>query len=159
MAFNPFPFKNGILALLTLISIYIGRQFFITAWEQLRQRKASMNTLVSLSVSIAFLYSLIVSIFPLILTSRGLEPTTYFESAAMIIAFVLTGHYLEDKAKKGTADAVKALTSLQPETVRLRKVSVENGMPVVEDSRVSSRPRDWTRVSSCLLHCRWILDH
>ena len=136
MAFNPFPFKNGILALLTLISIYVGRQFFITAWEQLRQRKASMNTLVSLSVSIAFLYSLIISIFPLILTSRGLEPTTYFESAAMIIAFVLTGHYLEDKAKRGTAEAVKALTGLQPETVRLRKVSVENGMPVVEEVEI-----------------------
>ncbi|MBR6001764.1 MAG: HAD-IC family P-type ATPase [Bacteroidales bacterium] len=133
MAFNPFPFKNGILALLTLLSIYIGRQFFITAWKQLRQKKASMNTLVSLSVSIVFIYSVIISIFPSILTSRGLEPTTYYESAAMIIAFVFAGHYLEDKAKSRTAEAVKALTGLQPETVRLRKVRVENGMPVVEE--------------------------
>lgn len=136
MAFKPFPYKNLVLALLTLVSIGLGRQFFITAWEQLRHKKASMNTLVSLSVSIAYLYSLTISIFPSILTSRGLEPTTYFESAAMIIAFVLTGHYLEDRAKKGTAAAVKALTGLQPSTVRLRKVSVENGLPVVEEIEI-----------------------
>ncbi|MBO7544187.1 MAG: HAD-IC family P-type ATPase [Bacteroidales bacterium] len=136
MAFKPFPYKNLILALMTLVSIGLGRQFFITAWNQLRQRKASMNTLVSLSVSIVFIYSLIISIFPSILTSRGLEPTTYYESAAMIIAFILAGHYLEDKAKQGTAAAVKGLIGLQPKTVRLRKVTVENGMPVVEEIEI-----------------------
>lgn len=136
MAFKPFPYKNLVLALMTLVSIGLGRQFFITAWNQLRQRKASMNTLVSLSVSIVFIYSLIISIFPSILTSRGLESTTYYESAAMIIAFILAGHYLEDKAKQGTAAAVKGLIGLQPKTVRLRKVTVENGMPVVEEIEI-----------------------
>ena len=92
-----------------------------------------MNALVALSVSISFIYSLIISIFPSILTSRGLEPRTWFESSAMIIAFILAGHYLEDRAQKRTAAAVNALISLSPKTATLRKVSVENGMPVIEE--------------------------
>ena len=133
MAFKDFPFKNGILALLTLVSIYAGRRFFIGAWKQMKKRTATMDTLVALSVAISFLYSLIISIFPTILTSRGLPAQTYFESASMITAFILAGRYLEEKAKQGTAAAVKSLTGLQPRTVTLRKIKVENGVPVIEE--------------------------
>ena len=133
MAFKDFPFKNGILALLTLVSIYAGRRFFISAWKQMKKRTATMDTLVALSVAISFLYSLIISIFPTILTSRGLPAQTYFESASMITVFILAGRYLEEKAKQGTAAAVKALTGLQPRTVTLRKIKVENGVPVFEE--------------------------
>ena len=133
MAFKPFPYKNLVLALFALVSIYAGRDFFILAWQQLRERRFTMNALVALSVSISFIYSLIISIFPSILTSRGLEPRTWFESSAMIIAFILAGHYLEDRAQKRTAAAVNALISLSPKTATLRKVSVENGMPVIEE--------------------------
>ena len=136
MGFNPFPFKNGVLVILTLVSLYAGRRFFVTAWKQLKKKSASMDTLVALSVSISFLYSLVISIFPSILSSRGLEPHTYFESASMITAFILVGRYLEEKAKQGTAAAVKGLTGLQPKTVTLRKVVVEEGTPVVEESVV-----------------------
>ncbi|MBR6053721.1 MAG: heavy metal translocating P-type ATPase [Bacteroidales bacterium] len=133
MAFKGFPFKNGILAILTLVSIYAGRRFFISAWKQMKKRTATMDTLVALSVSISFLYSLIISIFPTLLTSRGLPAQTYFESASMITAFILIGRYLEEKAKRKTAAAVKALTGLQPRTVTLRKIKVENGVPVFEE--------------------------
>ncbi len=136
MGFKPFPFKNGVLVILTLVSLYAGRRFFVTAWKQLKKKSASMDTLVALSVSISFLYSLVISIFPSILSSRGLEPHTYFESASMITAFILVGRYLEEKAKQGTAAAVKGLTGLQPKTVTLRKVVVEEGTPVVEESVV-----------------------
>ncbi|MDO5572292.1 MAG: heavy metal translocating P-type ATPase [Bacteroidales bacterium] len=92
---------------------YFGSSFFVNAVKQLRHKKASMDTLVALSTSIAFLFSLFNLLYPSFWTSKGLEPHLYFEASGVIIAFVLLGKFMEAKAKNNTSGAIKKLMGLQ----------------------------------------------
>jgi len=103
----------------TVIVFYFGREFFIGAYKQLLHRSANMDTLVALSTGIAYLFSLFNTFFPSFWTSRGLVPHVYFDASAGIIAFILLGRWLEDKAKANTSSAIKKLMGLQPKTVTL----------------------------------------
>jgi Cu2+-exporting ATPase len=76
-----------------------------------------MDTLVALSTSIAYLFSVFNTLFPDYLISKGLEPHVYFEAAGVIIAFILLGKCFEEKAKSSTSSALKKLIGLQPKTV------------------------------------------
>ena len=80
-----------------------------------------MDTLVALSTSIAFLFSLFNTFFPDFWYNRGLEPHVYYEAATVIIAFVLLGKLMEEKAKGNTSSAIRKLMGLQPKTARLIK--------------------------------------
>ena len=104
------------LAVFTLIVVILfGRRFFKSAWNQLRHGSANMDTLVALSVGISWLFSAFNLLFPEVWTSRGLKAGLYFESSAMILAFVLLGRWLEERAKHGTTASLRALKQLQPE--------------------------------------------
>ncbi len=118
MLFMHIPYANYImLALATPVVVLFGRQFFVNAWKQASHRSANMDTLVALSTGIAFLFSLVNTFFPSIWTSRGMEAHVYYEAAAVIIAFILLGKMLEEKAKGNTSGAIKKLMGLQPNTV------------------------------------------
>lgn len=120
MGFNDFPGKGIVLlALATPVVFWCGRRFITTAWKQLRHGSASMDTLVALSILISYMFSVFNLLFPKVWTSRGLEPHLYFESATMIVAFILIGRVLEEKAKHSTSSAIRNLAGLQPKTVRL----------------------------------------
>lgn len=106
------------LALTVPILFYSGGGFYVHAWKQALRRTANMDTLVTLSTSIAFLFSLFNTLFPSFWTSRGIEPHVYYEAAGMIIAFVLLGKLLEERAKNSTTSAIKSLMGLQPKTAR-----------------------------------------
>ena len=107
-----------IISLLNLI--YCGRQFFVTAWKQLIHGSANMDTLVALSTGISFLFSTFNTFFgEQVWGARGIEWHTWFDASVMIITFVLTGRLLEERAKNGTASAIRALMGLQPKTARL----------------------------------------
>lgn len=106
------------LALTVPILFYSGREFYVHAWKQALHRTANMDTLVTLSTSIAFLFSLFNTLFPSFWTSRGIDPHVYYEAAGMIIAFVLLGKLLEERAKNSTTSAIKSLMGLQPKTAR-----------------------------------------
>lgn len=100
----------------------------MNAWQQLRHRTATMDTLVALSTGIAYLFSLFNLVFPEFWLSRGVEPHVYFEAAAVIVAFILLGRTLEEKAKGDTTASLKKLIGLQPKmrssslrTVRRRR--------------------------------------
>lgn len=80
----------------------------MNAWQQLRHRSATMDTLVALSTGIAYLFSLFNLVFPEFWLSRGVEPHVYFEAAAVIIAFILLGRTLEEKAKGDTTSSLKS---------------------------------------------------
>lgn len=95
----------------------LGRGFFTNAWKQLRQHTSNMDTLVATSTSVAYLFSLFNLLFPEFWRQRGIEPHLYFESSAMIIAFILLGRLLENKAKQQTSTAIRKLMNLQPQTV------------------------------------------
>lgn len=105
--------------LATPVVCWAGRDFFIRAGRQLRRRAASMDTLVALSVGVAYLFSAANVLFPDFWLAKGILPHVYFETASVIITFVLLGRCLEEKAKSNTSSSLKKLVSLQPQTVTL----------------------------------------
>src|SRR4051812_29193388 len=112
------PYANYIMwALATPVVLIFGKQFFVGAWKQLKHRSANMDTLVALSTGVAYLFSVFNTLFPAYWYSRGLHAHVYFEASAVVIAFILLGKMLEEKAKGNTSSAIKKLMGLQPKTV------------------------------------------
>ena len=111
---------NIVMWILATISIvFFGRSFYINALRQAKHRSANMDTLIALSTAMAYLLSLFNTLFPKVLLSKGIEPHIYFESVAVIIAFILLGRWLEERAKDSTASALKKLIGLQPKRVNV----------------------------------------
>ncbi|MBB1150199.1 copper-translocating P-type ATPase [Myroides sp. NP-2] len=118
MFFMDIPYGNEIMWLFsTPVLLYFGKDFFVNAWKQTKNRSANMDTLVALSTGIAYVFSVFTMLFPEFWARRGLEAHVYFEAAAVIIAFILLGKLLEEKAKGNTSSAIKKLMGLQPKTV------------------------------------------
>ncbi|RZK35392.1 MAG: heavy metal translocating P-type ATPase, partial [Hymenobacter sp.] len=118
MFFMNMPYANYIMwALSTPIVILLGKQFFIGAWKQAKHRSTNMDTLVALSTGVAYLFSVFNTVYPQYWHNRGLHAHVYFEAAAVVIAFILVGKMLEEKAKGNTSSAIKKLMGLQPKTV------------------------------------------
>ncbi|MDD4224845.1 MAG: heavy metal translocating P-type ATPase [Mariniphaga sp.] len=112
------PFAKEIMwALSTPVVIWLGRDFFIQAWKQAKHLSATMDTLVSLSTGVAYIFSVFNTLFPQFWTNKGLHDHVYFEASAVIIAFILLGKLLEEKAKGNTSSAIKKLMGLRPKTV------------------------------------------
>lgn len=105
--------------LATPIVFGLGRDFFTGAWKQLRHRSANMDTLVAISTGTAYFFSLFNLLFPDFWRSRGLEPHVYFEASGVVVAFILLGRMLEERAKAGTSSAIRRLMGFQPKTVTL----------------------------------------
>ena len=120
MFFMDMPYANYIMWLLASpVLFWCGRGFFVNAWKQLRHRSVTMDTLVASSTGIAYLFSLFNMLFPSVWLSRGIEPHVYFEASSVIIAFILLGRLLEERAKGSTTSAIRKLMGLQPRTVML----------------------------------------
>ncbi len=118
MFFMDMPYANYLMWFLsTPMLFYFGRQFFTGAWKQLKHRSANMDTLVAMSTGTAYIFSVIVTLFPHALHSKGIHSHVYFEAAGIVIAFILLGKLLEEKAKGNTSSAIKKLMGLQPKTV------------------------------------------
>ena len=130
---------EGVLAFPVLA--VAGRRFFAGALAELRHKSPGMNTLVALGAGSAFLYSALAVLAP------GLFPpgaaTTYFEAAAVIVALILLGKYLEALAKGRTQAAIQKLLSLRPKTARVLTPEGERERPVealLPGDRVRVRP-------------------
>ncbi|MDH5379556.1 MAG: heavy metal translocating P-type ATPase [Cyclobacteriaceae bacterium] len=120
MFFIDMPYVNYVLWLLTTPVLFkYGKEFFIIAWKQAQHKSVNMDTLVALSTSVAYFYSIFTTLFPEIIRKAGAEPHVYYEAAAVIIFFILLGRFFEEKAKAGTATAIKKLIGLQPKEVIL----------------------------------------
>lgn len=109
------------LTLSTPVIFWFGRQFHINAYKQLKHFRANMDSLISLSSTIAYVYSIAAILLKDYFQYRGLTPHLYFESAAMIITFVLLGKWLEERAKGKTASAIKKIMGLQPQMVWVKQ--------------------------------------
>lgn len=117
-AFMSMPYANYIMwALATPVVFLSGNSFFMRAVRQLRHRKFSMDTLVALSTGTAYIFSVFNTLFPHYWHSRGLHAHVYFEASAVVIAFLLLGKLLEERAKGNTSAALRKLIGLQPKTV------------------------------------------
>jgi Cu2+-exporting ATPase len=118
MFYMDMPYANYIMwALATPVVLVFGRQFFVGAWKQAKHRSANMDTLVTLSTGVAYVFSVFNTLYPQYWHSKGLHAHVYFEAAAVVIAFILLGKMLEEKAKGNTSSAIKKLMGLQPKTV------------------------------------------
>ena len=134
MFFMNMSYANEIMwAFSTPVVLWLGRDFFINAWKQAKHRSANMDTLVALSTGIAYLFSVFNMLFADFWHQRGLHAHVYFEAAAVIIAFILLGKLLEEKAKGNTSSAIKKLMGLQPKTVIVIQADGTEKQTAIED--------------------------
>lgn len=131
MFFMDIPYANEIMWVLsTPVIFWLGRDFFINAWKQAKHRSANMDALVALSTSVAYLFSVFNTLFPQFWLDRGVHPHVYFEAACVIIAFILLGRLLEEKAKGNTSSSIKKLIGLQPKTVTVSENGNYTELPI-----------------------------
>jgi P-type Cu+ transporter len=125
------------LVLTAPILFWAGSGFFINAWKALKRHTATMDTLVAVGTGTAYLYSLFPTFNPQWFTAQGLNPDVYFEAAAVIIALLLLGRLLENRAKGQTSEAIRKLMGLQAKTARVirdgREVDIAIAQVVLGD--------------------------
>ena len=125
-------FSNQVCMILALLNmVYCGRQFYVSAFKQLRHHTANMDSLVALSTLVAFLFSTFNTFWgEQVWGACGIEWHTYFDASVMIITFVLTGRCLEEKAKDSTASSIRQLLGMQPKTARIVNGDELNDVPI-----------------------------
>lgn len=134
MFFMDIPWANEIMwVFATPVVVWLGKDFFVNAWKQARHRSANMDTLVALSTGIAYIFSVFDMLFPSFWHNKGLHAHVYFEAASVVIAFILLGKMLEEKAKGNTSSAIKKLIGLQPKTVTLLQADGSEKQVAIED--------------------------
>lgn len=131
MFFPNMPYAPWISMILTIpVLFYFGAHFFKNSWKLAKHGSTNMDTLVALSTGIAFAFSFFNTVYPHFFESRGFEAHVYYEAAAVIIAFISLGKWMEEKAKSNTSTALKKLMGLQPKMVKVIIDEKEIEMPV-----------------------------
>ncbi len=111
--------------LATPVQFYVGWQYYLGAYKSLRNRSANMDVLIAMGSSVAYLYSLAVTL--------GILPGhVYFETSAVIITLIKLGKYLEARAKGRTSEAIKKLMSLRAKTAHILRGAEELEVPADE---------------------------
>ncbi|MBI2590856.1 MAG: copper-translocating P-type ATPase, partial [Candidatus Blackburnbacteria bacterium] len=118
------------LVLATPIQFWIGWEFYRNTWASLKNRAANMDTLIAIGTTTAYLYSVVVTVFPDLVEKVGIEQMPYFDTSTVIIALILLGRYLEARAKAGTSEAIRKLIGLQAKTARVVRGKVERDIPI-----------------------------
>ena len=121
-----------LLALTIGIMSWAGRHFYTRAWSALRHGTADMNTLVAVGTGSAFLFSAAATLRPELFLSHGVRPDLYYEAVIIIIALVLVGNMMENRAKGHTSDALRRMMDLQPKTARIIRGGETVDVPVTE---------------------------
>jgi len=122
-------------ALATPVQFWAGLRFYRGAWGALRHRTADMNTLVAVGTSAAYFYSVVAVLSPGLFATTGRSADVYFDTAAMIIALILLGRFLEARARGQTSEAIKKLVGMQPKMALVVRDDKEIEIPV-EDVEV-----------------------
>jgi Cu+-exporting ATPase len=131
----------------TPILIFGGKGFFEGAWHALKNRVANMDLLIAVGTSTAYIYSSLVVFFPGFLPVE--EKAVYFEVAAVIIAFVMLGKYMEEIIKKRSSAAVRKLLDLKPQTARV--IRAVEGLASVTDSQEIEIPAEMVMVDDIVI--------
>jgi Cu+-exporting ATPase len=118
--------------LTTPVLLWCGASFFINAGKALKRHTATMDTLVAIGTGAAYLYSVFPTFFPQWFIAQGLAPEVYFEAATVIIALLLLGRLLEDRAKGQTSDALRKLIGLQARTARVIRQGQAIDLPIAQ---------------------------
>ena len=126
----PFRLDFLLLAMATPVQLWAGSQFYRGAWGALKHRTSNMNTLIAVGTSVAYFYSVAVTLFHGTAFFEGQAAETYFDTSTAIIGLVLLGRYLEASAKRRTSNAIKALMGLRPKTARVVRDGLEADLPI-----------------------------
>ena len=135
------------LFLATPVQLYVGWDFYVSAFKSIRGGGATMDVLVALGSTLAYVYS----IFVLLGTFPG---HVYFEASAMIVTLIKVGKYLEARAKGNTNAAVRELLSLQAETANVIRFGEEKEMlieEVIEGDIIIVRPGEKVPVDGVVI--------
>lgn len=117
--------------ILTLpVLFWAGGRIYKGAWSKALRKTVDMDTLIALGTGAAVLYSLVATFLPNVLSASGVEADVYYDTAAIIITLILLGKYLEDRARKGTSEAIRKLLGLQAKTARVIRDGKEVDIPV-----------------------------
>ena len=131
MLFSDWETGRWISLFLSLPVLFVfGRHFYVNAWKQARNGTTNMDTLVAISTSIAFIFSVFNTVFPSFWYAQNMQVHVYYEAATAIITFVSLGKLLEEKAKSNTSSAIKKLMSLQPKTLKALVDGMEQEIPI-----------------------------
>jgi len=117
-------------ALTTPVQFWVGWQFHAGFIGELRHRSAGMDTLVSLGTNAAYFFSVAVTLWPHPFMAAG--AMHYFEASALLMTFLVTGRWLEARARGGTSEAIRRLVALAPRTARLVRDGREDDVPIGE---------------------------
>ncbi|HDT2082512.1 TPA: copper-exporting P-type ATPase CopA [Enterobacter roggenkampii] len=120
-----------VIGLITLaVMVFAGGHFYTSAWKSLKNRTATMDTLVALGTGAAWLYSMSVNVWPqwFPMEARHL----YYEASAMIIGLINLGHMLEARARQRSSKALERLLDLTPPTARVVTDEGEKSVPLAE---------------------------
>jgi P-type Cu+ transporter len=120
------------LVLTTPVIFWCGGSFYRNGWKAFKRHTATMDTLIALGTSAAYLYSLFVTVFPKFFITQGLIPHVYYEVAAIVITFILLGRLLENRARGQTSEAIRKLMGLQARDARVIRDGVEIDVPIAE---------------------------
>ncbi|MEG4104540.1 heavy metal translocating P-type ATPase [Microcoleus sp. S13_C5] len=120
------------LVLTSPVQFWCGKSFYVGAWKSLKRRVATMDTLIALGTSAAYFYSVFVTVFPGFFMAQGLTPSVYYEVAASVIALILLGKTLENRAKGETSEAIRKLMGLQAKTARIIRNGEELEVPIAQ---------------------------
>ncbi|MGD8644193.1 MAG: cation transporter, partial [Chromatiales bacterium] len=130
----------GGLATLAILAL-AGRHYYIGAWKAFRVHNANMDTLIALGTGAAWLYSMLVALWPALVPEQARH--VYFEAAVVIVALVNLGQALEMRARGKTSEAIRRLIGLQPRSARVVRNGEELDVPIEDvglDETVRVRP-------------------
>ena len=121
-------------AVATPIQFWAGWMFYSSGIPPVRHRRANMHTLIAMGTSTAYLYSVAVvlldSVSPQVLVGNGIGTEVYFDTAALIIALIMLGRWLEARAKGKTSEAIRRLMGMRPNTACLIRDGREVDVPI-----------------------------
>ncbi|MEH2371690.1 heavy metal translocating P-type ATPase [Nostoc sp.] len=120
------------LVLTTPVIFWCGGSFYRNGWKSLKRHTATMDTLIALGTSAAYLYSLFVTVFPKFFIAQGLIPHVYYEVAAIVITLILLGRLLENRARGQTSEAIRKLIGMQARDARVIRDGKEIDVPIAE---------------------------
>ncbi|MCX6745825.1 MAG: heavy metal translocating P-type ATPase [Candidatus Parcubacteria bacterium] len=124
---------NTIMLLLaTPVQIWLGSQFYKSAWAGLKRFNANMDTLIAVGTSAAYIFSLVATLFPQFFTGAGQEAMVYFDTSSVILTLIILGRFLEARAKGKASEAIKRLIKLQAKTARVLVDNIEKEIPIEE---------------------------
>ena len=150
---TPLPANWLLLILTTPIVFWTGSIFITGTYYSLKARKLNMSVLIATGVLAAYLFSVLLTII------GGSE--TFYEAAALLVTFVLFGHWMEMRSRRGTSDALRALFNLVPPQAKVIRGGKEIAIPsaeIVHNDVVVLRPGDKVPVDGVIAEGETSID-